>query len=69
MSVTDLITQWEDALVEAQVPVSPVQELDDADLGAANVPGILAKSGLMAAGSDPCKDQYVTYFLTCLATC
>jgi hypothetical protein len=67
MNVKDLINQWEEALAEAQLPVS--QELDDAELGAAAVPGVVARSGLMAAGSDPCKDQYVTYFLTCLATC
>ena len=69
MLVKDLIGKWEEALAEAQLPANQGQELCDGDLVAAAVPGVGARSGLRIGGSDPCKDQYVTYFLTCLATC
>jgi hypothetical protein len=69
MAVQDLITKWEEALAEAQLPGNLVQELDDAILGSAAVPGVVARSGLMAAGRDPCADAFNTDYVTCLITC
>ena len=48
MSVKDLITKWEQALAEAHVEASRLQELANEDLESAAFPGIGTRSRLRA---------------------